>query len=295
VRAAIRWPVKSLVQGGSEARVMTSIPPPSREAVMTLLEAVACSRRGEPDEAARELIASARVVEVLPTMATDLYHFAHAAIKLGLEQHIDHEGLLKVIDVLKEGDFHLTGPDRLVAGDWVGDLYTDGGEGASARPSANIAESPADRPFAAVDLDHLTRDQLLRMGAAFLNEGTRAYEQRRLSDALSSFRQAFRIATHLEYAEGIATSLFWIGFAIHSGGNGSFAEQHYRDALDAVAGTTAAKRAALGPYVFRAASMFELEGNSTAATAYFRQAQELFQTSGDAEGLRLVREKLAVK
>jgi tetratricopeptide (TPR) repeat protein len=268
---------------------MTGIPPPSRLAITSLLDAIAFARQGKLEEAARELIGSAAVAEVEPSLITDVYHYAHAAIRLGLEARIDHPGLLRIIHVLKTEGLRLTGPD------WVGDLYRDAG----ATGGSELAGS-ADRPAggraaalpAGVDLDHFTRDQLLRMGQALLRDGVREYERRDLGGALECFRAAFRIAKHLDDPEKIATCLFEMGFVIHSGGNGAFAEDHYRDALELLAARPPEAGGAVARYVFHAGRIFEAAGNAAKARDYFQKALAMFEAAGDAEGIRACREKL---
>lgn len=248
------------------------ISPPSRNAIMALLDAVKLCNTGQREQAVRELEGAARVVEVLPTLMTDLYHFAHAAIQLGLEREVSHAGLLHVMDALKKDRIRLTGPD------WVGTLYHDLHPGGS---DAAEASSEVDLEF------HFSEAQRMFMGSRHLKEGSMAYEERRLDDALTHFRSALRIAQSLGYAEGVAVSLFEIGFVLHSRNQTEFAEHHYRDAVAAAGGD-----AKIAPYLFRAGRLFETTGDRAKAREYFQRALALFEESSDSEGINASTEKL---
>lgn len=268
---------------------MTRIPPPSPEVLHTLLDAVALCRKGRHKEAARRLTGGARVVEVFPTMIMDLYHFANAAIRLGIESHIDSPALLQIINVAKTKPLQLSGPS------WLGDLYpaTDTADcyGTTGPPRFQEANQHIALPND-VDLDDFSRDQLLRMGNNLLHHGTRALEERNIDQALTCFRGALRIAKHLEYPEGIATCLFQMGYAIHSRANGFVAEQHYSDALETAATLTIPVASSLAAYVFHAGAYFEVEGKTTKARAYFQKALKMYEESANTEGILACREKL---
>jgi tetratricopeptide (TPR) repeat protein len=257
---------------------MKQIPPPSPQAVQTLLEVVASCKNGKPQEAAKNLVASSRVISVIPSMVTDLYHFANAAVKLHIEQLIEYQGLRQVIVALKEEDIQLTGPE------WVGGLY-------KATPSQAGPRSPdADTHIARdrhsgisqIDLDHLTEDQLLGMGSSLLSEGSRAYDRRDPDEAMRCFRDALRIAQHLGYPNVIATCLFEIGFVLHTQRNPLFAEEHYKQAIE-LAGT--ASPGATAQYIFHASRFFELEGNIPKAHEYAWKALKMFEQANDKDGI----------
>jgi hypothetical protein len=96
---------------------MIRLPGPSRTAIIGILDAVALSRQGKPDDAARDLMASFQAAEMTPAMFTDLYHFAFAAMKLHLDQRIDDERFRHLLHVVRTEPMLLRGPS------WVQDVY----------------------------------------------------------------------------------------------------------------------------------------------------------------------------
>lgn len=270
---------------------MSQIPPPSRNVIQSLMEAIAFCNKGEPAKAARELASSAQVIEVMPSMRSDLYHLANAVIKLDIESHVRHAGLLHVVNVVKNQQITLTGPS------WVGNLYpvdeASGDEAADDDVEFDQPDPGGRQGLTGENLDHFTRDQLLRMGNQLLREGDQAFERRDPDGALDRYREAHDIATHLEHTDGVATCLFKMGYAIHARGDGRSAERHYRDALQLSELLEPSTRAAIGQYLFHAARYFELEGNPAKMTEYFQRALELFQEQGDQEGITACLAKLA--
>jgi tetratricopeptide (TPR) repeat protein len=250
---------------------------------MTLHEVLISCQQGKLEEAAENLSASARAAAVVPSMTTDYYHFANAAIKLGLEQYIDNEELIHVISIMKSEPIPLRGHR------WLGVLYQE---------TTNDEDENYDERYGALawlDFDHFSTSHLKRLGNVLLQEGSRAYEKQQVDEALDYFRKAHRIASYLQDQEMVAVCLFEMGFVMHTKGETEFAEVHYTDAIKILSEMKFADSGAVARYVFHAARFFELQRNASKARAYFQKALQMFEQSGDTEGIQASREKLGLE
>jgi tetratricopeptide (TPR) repeat protein len=216
-------------------------------------------------------------------MTTDFYHFANAAIRLGLDQHITNEELKHVISNVKSEPVALRGHR------WIGALYDE--------TTDDEEENYEDRcnALALIDLDDFFSSHLERLALVLLQEGPEAYEMRQLDRALQCFRNALRIASHLNDREKVAVCLFEIGFVMHTMGNPQFAQSHYDDAIKAFSETKGVASSVVAQYIFHAGRFYELERNFPKARECFQNALRKFEQSRDTEGIRACHEKLGSK
>ncbi|MEM1369995.1 MAG: tetratricopeptide repeat protein [Cyanobacteria bacterium P01_H01_bin.15] len=137
-----------------------------------------------------------------------------------------------------------------------------------------------------VDLEAQVQGEILGL----LARGRELTKQRRPKLAIQTYQRAVGLADVLGYQRMSAAAHLGLGRNFNVVGERKLAETHFRAAIPHLNAIN--DHSAIADTLFGLGSLKQQEGNVLAATSYYQQALEAYESMADSDGIRATQQKL---